>query len=125
MPIIGLAKNTMTHINFKPIEQEPTQNRETPTSSLPRRLWQSARWGTSGLARAYLRGRGACSGGSTPPPEIFRFFGKVKEKMWKEKEEKNEKGWGRGLIVNIFFGVDIFLSGVEIFSGGWRNFLGC
>ena len=86
MPIIiGLAKNTMTHSNFKLIQQEPAQNRETSTSSLPRRLWQSARWGTSGLARAYLRGRGGSGGLNPPPPEIFW---KVKEKRWKEKEKK-------------------------------------
>ena len=31
---------------------------------------------------------------------------------------------GGGLIVNTFFGVEIFSSGVVIFSGGLRNFQG-
>ena len=98
MPIIGLAKNTMTHNNFKPIEQEPTQNRETSTSSLPRRLWQSARWGTSGLARAYLRGRGACSGGSNPPPpRNFQIFLKSEGKDVERKRRKKLKGVGEGV----------------------------
>ena len=31
---------------------------------------------------------------------------------------------GRGVIVNIFYGVEIFSSGVVIFSGGLKNFRG-
>ena len=33
-------------------------------------------------------------------------------------------GWGGGgLIVNIFFGAEIFSSGIQIFSGGVEKFL--
>ena len=67
--------------------------------------------------RAYLRGGG--SGGSNPPPPKFSdFFLKSEGKEVERKRIKNEKGLGAGLIVNIFLGSEIFLNGVQIFSGG-------
>ena len=38
--------------------------------------------------------------------------------------KKNEKGWGEGLIVTIFFGTEILSSGVQKFSGGVQKFSG-
>ena len=58
-----------------------------------------------------------------PPPQLSEFFLKVKEKRLKEKGKEIKWGGG-GLIVNIFLGVEVFSSGVVIFSGGLRNFRG-
>ena len=63
-------------------------------------------------------------GGGSNPPKIFRFFLKsegkeVEKKRGRKKKKQNEKGWGGGgVIVNIFLGSEIFLSGVQIFFGG-------
>ena len=61
----------------------------------------------------------------TPPPHkktVHIFFGKVKEKRLKERNEKGWRGRGGGLIVNLFFGAEIFFSGDQIFSGGVEKF---
>ena len=59
-----------------------------------------------------FKGRGL--GGSTPPPpRNFQIFLKSEGK---EIERKTKKGW-EGV-------VEIFSIGVEIFSGGLRNFRG-
>ena len=52
-----------------------------------------------------------------PPPAIFRISFKSEGKEVERKRKRNKMGGG-GLIVNIFFGVEIFSSGVVIFSGG-------
>ena len=52
------------------------------------------------------------SGALNPPQKIFQTF--VKSEGKEVERKKNKKGW-EGLIVNIFLGVEIFLSGVEIF----------
>ena len=62
--------------------------------------------------------------GVQTPPEIFRFFfGKVKEKRWKEKEKKGMLGGG-GLPLNIFLGLIFFRVGLRYFQGGLRNYRG-
>ena len=53
---------------------------------------------------------------------IFRISFKSEGKEVERKRKRNKMGGG--LIVNIFFGVEIFLSGVVIFLRGLRNFLG-
>ena len=53
------------------------------------------------------------------PTEIFGFFWQSERKV--ERKRKKKK-MGGGLIVNIFFGAQIFSSGLQIFSGGLRNF---
>ena len=65
------------------------------------------------FARAYL---------TSPPPKFSDFFGKSEGKEVERK--RNENRWGDGLIANIFLGVEIFSSRVEIFLGGLRNFWG-
>ena len=72
--------------------------------------------------------------GFKPPPQIFRFFLKGEGKEIEKKRKKMGRdgvGGDRGLIVNIFLESEIFLSGVQIFSGwvekfpgGLRNFRG-
>ena len=53
---------------------------------------------------------------------IFRISFKSEGKEVERKRKRNKMGGG--LIVNIFFGVEIFSSGVVIFLRGLRNFLG-
>ena len=55
--------------------------------------------------------------------DVFKDVFKSEEKEVERKRKRN-KMWGEGLIVNIFFGVEIFSSGVVIFSGVLRNFRG-
>ena len=61
------------------------------------------------LARAGFRG-------FKSPPKFSDFFLKVKENVVERK--KMRRDGGGGLIVNIFWGSEIFLSGVQKFSGG-------
>ena len=85
--------------------------------------------------RVELKGvfKGGVQGVQTPPPEIFRFFLKSEGKEIERKRKKMKRdrggGGGGGGIVNIFFGAEIFSSGVQIssrgvekFSVGLRNF---
>ena len=59
----------------------------------------------------------------TPPQKnCSYFFWKVKEKRLKERNEKGWRGRGGGLIVNIFFGAEIFFSGDQIFLDGVEKF---
>ena len=62
-----------------------------------------------------IKGGGGGLGGSTTPTPLKFIWGKVK-KSYKE----DEKWMGREVVVpfNIFSRGDIFLGGVEIFSGG-------
>ena len=62
-------------------------------------------------------------GVQSPPPQFSEFLSKVKGEEVERKRKRNKMGGG-GLIINIFFGVEIFSSGVVIFSGGLRNFRG-
>ena len=77
-------------------------------------------------SRAYLRG--GFKGFKPPPPEIFRFFlkseGKEVERKRKKMKRDSGGGGGVGLIVNTFFGAEIFSSGVQIFSGEVEKFSG-
>ena len=71
-------------------------------------------------SRAYLRGG---SGGSNPPPEIFRFFLKSEGKEIERKRKKGMLGGG-GLPLNIFLGLIFFRVGLRYFQGGLRNYRG-
>ena len=62
-------------------------------------------------------------GVQTPPSAIFRISFRSEGKEVERKRKRNKMGGG-GLIVNIFWGVEIFSSEVVIFSGGLRNFRG-
>ena len=72
--------------------------------------------------RAYLMGG---SGGSNPPPEIFRFFLKSEGKEIERKRKKRHVGGGGGVVhLNIFLGLIFFRVGLRYFHGGREIFVG-
>ena len=62
--------------------------------------------------------KGGVQGFKPPPPKFSDFFLKSEGKEKERKRKKTVMGGGGVLLLHIFLGVDIFSSGVEIFSGG-------
>ena len=70
------------------------------------------------LTKGVFKGGGGFRGFKPPLPKFSDFFLKCEGKEVERKGKKMRRDWGGGLIVNIFRGSEIFLSGVQIFSGG-------
>ena len=82
------------------------------------------------VLKKYYYLRGAVQGVQTPHRNFQIFFEKWRKRGRKKKKIKEEMGGEGGLIVNIFFGSEIFWVWFRYFQGGWdiieglRNFRG-